>query len=501
VSGLPRVNPRRANLADLTGELPGARTIGADAIVTGIQYDSRLIEPGTLFAALVGSDFDGHRFVDDAIERGATALLVEREIERDIPQIVVANSREALAPVSASFYGHPSRELTAVGITGTDGKTTTSHLLNGILRHTGLNTGIIGTVGIRIGESREDFLPHQSTPESNLVQGYLREMTEANVTHAILEATSHGLAMHRLDGVRFTVAGVTNITHEHLEYHKTIDAYRAAKAILVDRVAGERGTVVLNVDDEGAMSLAPIANNTDVITFSTSGNPAHLRAVNVQVDAKGSRFNLMYRGASYLAELPLIGEFNVANALCAAGLALALGLQLPEIVEALALARGIPGRMLRIDEGQEFSVIVDYAHTPESLTKILTLLRSLHPNGRLIVVSGSAGERDPSKRPLQGAACQRLADLSIFTSEDPRNEDPDTIIDEIAAGASKAEGIDGETFLRITDRREAIKRAFDLAQPGDCVLLAGKGHETSIIQGFEHIPWNEESVARTLLRQ
>jgi UDP-N-acetylmuramoyl-L-alanyl-D-glutamate--2,6-diaminopimelate ligase len=499
VNGLPRFQPRQASLAELAEHITDARVTGGEISITGIQYDSRLVEPGNLFAALVGADFDGHRFVDNAIERGAAAVLVEHEIERDIPQIVAANSRAALAPVSAAFYGSPSRELTVTGITGTDGKTTTSHLLDGILRHAGYTTGMIGTVGIRIGESREDHLPHQTTPESNLIQGYLREMVETKVTHAIIEATSHGLAMHRLDGTRFTVAGITNITHEHLEYHKTIEAYRAAKAILVERVAAERGTVVLNVDDEGAMSLAPIANNTDVVTYSATGKPAHLRALRVEVNASGSRFDLAFRGGSHQVNLPLIGEFNVANALCATGLALAFGLDLPAIVDALGVARGVPGRMLRVDEGQPFTVIVDYAHTPESLTKILTLLRSLHPGGRLIVVSGSAGERDPSKRPLQGAVCQRLADLSIFTNEDPRNEDPERILRDIAAGAISEGGTEGDTFHCIADRTAAIGHAFSIAQPGDCVLLAGKGHETSIIMGYDHTPWNEESVARTLL--
>jgi UDP-N-acetylmuramoyl-L-alanyl-D-glutamate--2,6-diaminopimelate ligase len=358
---------------------------------------------------------------------------------------------------------------------------------------------MIGTVGIRIGEVREDQLPHQTTPESNLIQGYLREMVESGVSHAILEATSHGLAMHRLDGVRFTRAGVTNITHEHLEYHKTIENYRAAKAILVERVAEERGVVVLNADDEGAMSLAPIANNTDLLTYSATGRRAHLRTHSVGVAADGSRFDIEYQGTRLNVELPLIGDFNVANALCAAGLALSLDIPLDRIVEALAVAQGVPGRMLRIDEGQPFSVIVDYAHTPESLTKILTLLRSLHSGGRLIVVTGSAGERDIAKRPLQGAVCQQLADISIFTNEDPRNENEDKIIADIASGAISAGGVQGSSFLTVTDRREAIARALELAQPEDCVLLAGKGHETSIIQGYEHIPWNEEAIAKELL--
>jgi UDP-N-acetylmuramoyl-L-alanyl-D-glutamate--2,6-diaminopimelate ligase len=496
---VPQYRARQVELGELASSLPEAQVTGS-ATVTGIQYDSRLIQPGNLFAALVGADFDGHAFVDRAIANGAAALLVENPVEADIPQIVVPNSRAALARISAEFFGHPGRDLTVIGITGTDGKTTTSYLLRGILRHAGISTGLIGTVGIHIGDAREDHLPHQTTPESNLIQGYLREMTEAGVTHAILEATSHGLAMYRLDDVPFTVAGVTNITHEHLEFHKTIEAYRAAKGILVERTATARGTVVLNIDDEGAMSLAPVANNTDVITYSASGRPAHLRATNVIVAAKGSTFDLVYRGDQHRVELPLIGEFNVANALCATGLALAIGLDLATIVDALTVAEGVPGRMLRVDEGQPFTVIVDYAHTPESLAKILTLLRSLHPDGRLIVVSGSAGERDRAKRPLQGRACQQLADISIFTNEDPRNEDAAAIIADIAAGAIEAGGIDGETFYSIPDRREAIAKAFALASPGDCVLLAGKGHETSIIVGYDHHPWNEEAVARELLR-
>ena len=498
-SNEPHVSARVATAVHISSTLSNVEIRGGDATFTGIQFDSRLIEPNDLFAALTGADFDGHSYIDQAIAQGASVLLVEHHVDRDIPQIVVPDARAALAPISAAFYGHPSREMTTIGLTGTDGKTTTSYILDGILRQYRLSTGMIGTIGIRIGTGREYHLPHQTTPESNLIQGYLREMVECDVSHAIVEATSHGLAMHRLDGVRFTHAGVTNITHEHLEFHKTIENYRAAKAILVERVAEERGVVVLNADDEGAMSLAPIANNTDLLTFSASGKPAHLRATSVEISAHGSRFDLAFSGNTFPIELPMVGEFNVANTLCAVGLALSLSVPMEVIVDALAVSLGVPGRMLRVDEGQTFSVIVDYAHTPESLTKILTLLRTLHPGGKLIVVTGSAGERDVAKRPLQGAVCARLADVSVFTDEDPRNEDPESIISEIAEGAIEAGGIEGSSFFRITDRREAIEHAFAMATAGDCVLLAGKGHETSIIQGFEHIPWNEEAVARELL--
>jgi UDP-N-acetylmuramoyl-L-alanyl-D-glutamate--2,6-diaminopimelate ligase len=476
----------------------GNATVLGDASVsvTGITYNSREIRPGDLFAALPGSDFDGHRYIDDAIERGAAAVLAERAIDADVPVIVVERSRAALAPISAAFYGHPSRELTMIGLTGTDGKTTTSYLVRDILQAAGRQTGLIGTIGIALGDGTQHHLPHQTTPESNLVQQYLREMVERGTDAAVLEATSHGLHMHRLDGTAFTIAGVTNITHEHLEYHKTIENYRLAKAMLIHRVADEHGVVVLNADDEGASSMAQHAEGADVRWYSMEEESANYMAANVVVGSNGSVFDLQAEGGQWHVSLPMLGDFNVANALCAVGVARAAGIEMSTIVSALARATGVPGRMNQVVAGQPFSVVVDYAHTPESLRKILQLLRRLHPGHRLIVVSGSAGERDPGKRPLQGAVTAELADVSIVTSEDPRKEDPDKIIREIADGARGAGGVDGESLFEITDRREAILRALMMAQPGDCVLLAGKGHETSMIWGYEHRPWDEGEVAR-----
>lgn len=495
------VAPRQAAFGDLAASVPGARLTGDPAtVITGIRFDSRLVRPGDLFAALPGGDFDGHGFIPGAIERGAAAVLCERALDLTVPSVLVADARAALAPVAAAFYGHPSRELTAIGLTGTDGKTTTSYLVDGILRAAGRTTGLIGTVAIRLGPERELHLAHQTTPESSLVQAYLRAMVETGVDTAILEATSHGLALHRLDGTRFAIAGVTNITHEHLEFHKTIAAYRRAKAILLERVAESRGTVVLNADDEGARAVAPHAAGAEIVWFSTAGAEAQVVATDVEVRGDGSTFTLHLHGQQARVTLPLVGGFNIANALCAAGIGHAAGVALATITDALAQAKGVPGRMNRVALGQPFDVIVDYAHTPDSLHKILSLLKSLHPAHRLIVVTGSAGERDPTKRPLQGAVCAALADISIFTSEDPRNEDPDAIIREIAAGAAARGGVAGETFHEVTDRREAIALAFSLAAPGDCVLLAGKGHETSIIWGYEHVPWDEAAVAAALLR-
>jgi UDP-N-acetylmuramoyl-L-alanyl-D-glutamate--2,6-diaminopimelate ligase len=485
----------------LAAALPDARLVGNEAApVTGIAYDSRLVRPGDLFAALVGADLDGHRFATAAVEAGAGSLLVEREQPVAIPQIITANTRAALAPVAAEFFGHPSRQLSVVGITGTDGKTTTSYLADGILRANGYLTGMIGTISVRIADHVDEHETRQTTPESADVQRYLRQMVDAGVEWAVLEATSHGLPMHRLDDVRFAVAAVTNITHEHLDYHGSVAAYRRAKALLFERAASTGGTAVINIDDEGARSMLEAATGSPVIRYSVGGQPADLVVRQLELDGAGSRFHLeTTEWGSTPVELPLIGLFNVANAVCAAGIALAAGVPLPNIAEALAKPPVIPGRMQTITCGQPFAVVVDYAHTPDSLTKVLTLLRSLHPGGRLLAVFGSAGERDIEKRALQGAVAARLADFSVFTSEDPRYENPDAIIAAIAAGATAAGGREGETFARVTDRREAIRLAFAHAKPGDCVLLAGKGHEGSIIWGREKVRWNEAEVARSLL--
>lgn len=498
-SHLPEHAPRQMTVGELAASVPGASLIGDPGeVVSGVQYFADWLQPGDLFAALTGSSRDGHDYAAAAVANGVVALLVERHLPLDVPQIVVANTREALAPLSAAFLGHPSREMQVFGITGTDGKTTTSYILRHILREAGdLETGLIGTVGIETGGGVGKSLGHQTTPESSLVHGYLREMAERGVTHPILEATSHGLAMHRLDHVEFRFAGVTNMTSEHLEYHKTIENYWRAKGILVERVASAGGVVVLNADDPGAMSALDLAHGAKVILTSSSGRDADLRATDCEIRPDGTAFTLHHGERRWRVEMPLIGAFNIDNALIAIGLAQAAGVDIDAIVEALRTTGGVPGRMQVVSEGQPFTVVVDFAHTPDSLRKILGFMRTMTA-GRLIVVSGSAGERDTTKRPLQGRACTDLADLSIFTNEDPRHEVPMDILRDIAAGA---EGEEGVVYLLIEDRREAIAAAFDRAEPGDLVVLAGKGHEDSIVIGDTAVPWNEEAVARELLRE
>lgn len=489
-------------LGELAASLPESWLSGnGETAIVDVQYDSRLVTPGTLFVALRGGYADGHDFIADAVDRGAVAVMVDREVEAGVPTILVDDARTALSPLAATFFGHPSRELKVIGITGTDGKTTTSYLTDAILSNAGKVTGIIGTVSVKIADRVVQHETRQTTPESLEIQRLLRDMVDAGVEYAILEATSHGLAQHRLDDVEFAIGAVTNITHEHLEFHKTIAAYRAAKAILFDRVSATGGKAVVNIDDEGARDVLPHARDAEVLTYSCSNPQASLLASNIQIDVNGTRFDVMLGGTSRAMRSPLIGRFNVENALAAAGIASAAELDLDSIAAGLASAPAIPGRMERVDEGQPFTVIVDYAHTPESLQKLLSLLRELSPESRIIAVSGSAGERDVPKRALQGGVSARSADFSIFTNEDPRFEDAAAIIDQIAEGAIAAGAKPGVDFLTIVERADAIRSAIDRARPGDIVLLAGKGHERSVIWNGEKIPWNEPEIAARLLRE
>jgi UDP-N-acetylmuramoyl-L-alanyl-D-glutamate--2,6-diaminopimelate ligase len=485
------------SLGDLISGQPDWLLIGdAGTAVCDIQYDSRAVTPGALFVALRGGYADGHDYVQAAVANGAVALMVEWQMPVSVPQIVVPNSRRDLAALAATFYGRPAEQLDVIGVTGTDGKTTTSYILDHILRSTGRVTGVIGTVSVRIADQTVDHETRQTTPESAEIQRLLRQMVDSGVSDAIIEATSHGLDLHRLDHVRFAVGVATNITQEHLEHHKTRDAYWRAKARLFERVSDEGGVAVVNWDDEGARSMSEYCKGASrLIGYSIGSQEAEIHASIERTGLQGSSGRIHLEGATYPFELPLIGTFNVSNALAALGAAVAQGVDAMSAVESLSSAPPVPGRMVLIDHGQPFSVVVDYAHTPESLRKVLTLLRDLRPDGRLIAVYGSAGERDAIKRPIQGRVVAELADISIITNEDPRYEDAESILAEIAAGAYAVGGEQGSSVFTIVERRDAIRKALELARPGDTVLLAGKGHERSIIwNGVKH-PWDEASVA------
>ncbi len=512
-----------AHLSRLLAELPGviAVTGAADPLITRIVADSRQVVPGALFVAYRGVDLDSHRYLPDALRRGAAAVVGELPAPADpaVPTIQVADGRAALAWLSAIWCDHPSRSMALVGITGTDGKTTTATVLRSILQAAGRRIGLISTVSAVIGDVEYDTGLHTTTPDAPDVQGYLARMRAAGTEIAVLEATSHGLAQHRVTGCAFDVAVVTNITHEHLDFHGSYDAYRAAKAQLF-RSLGEqapavspkpgfprlRKTAVLNRDDSSYDYLAAIpAERT--ITYglgrAETGRGAaarHLTAVNIRHTPTGTEFDVtadphpLAPSPCHLVT-PLVGDFNVYNILAAAGAALALGSAAQSALQAgVAAVTGVPGRMERIDRGQDFTAIVDFAHTPNALGRALETARGLAgAGGRVIVVFGSAGLRDRAKRGLMGTAAAAGADLTVITAEDPRTEALAEIMAETAQALAAAGRAEGRDFVRIADRQRAILHAVQQAGPGDVVLVCGKGHEQSMCFGAVEHPWRDQA--------
>jgi UDP-N-acetylmuramoyl-L-alanyl-D-glutamate--2,6-diaminopimelate ligase len=488
------MSERRMGLGALTDVIAPERVIGMPVgEVRALAYDSRAVTAGTLFFAVPGVHVDGHDFTRAAAAAGAIGVVVEREIDGvDVPQLVVDRTRRALADAADAWFARPSERLEVIGITGTDGKTTTSFLAVELLRAGGRRPGLIGTVAVDIGDERMPNEDRNTTPESLELQGLLAQMVAAGNESVVMEATSHGLALERTRNCRFDVGVVTSVTSEHLEFHGSLEAYRSAKARLVQ----EAPTAILNTDDDAYAFFRERARDR-VLTYGIDAD-ADLRATELVADAFGSRFTLVAPDWSGEVSTPMPGRFNVSNALAALAIAHVEGVAWPVAVEALARTAGVPGRMERIDAGQPFAVVVDYAHTADSLGKVLRMLRPV-THGRLIAVFGSAGERDPTKRPAMGRVGAELADLTVVTDEDPRLEDPRAINEAIADGARAAGAVDGESLMVIDDRREAISHAIGLAREGDVVLLAGKGHETSIFYGGAKLPWDDREVARDAL--
>ncbi len=480
-----------------------------DVPITGIRYDSREVKPGQVFVAIAGTHTDGHRHLAQALANGAVAAVVERgRPEADMFRerlvvIEVADTRTALAALAAAFYDFPARALRVIGVTGTDGKTTTCYLTTSVLDTAGHRTGLITTVDFKVGERWESNNSRQTTPESLEIQEMLARMVRESCDYAIIESTSHGLALARLDHCEYDVAVLTNITSDHLDFHRTRDDYVAAKARLFEMLdeGAPKGIVkaaVLNLDDPSS-SLMRAKTSATVVTYALDQD-ADVRATDVRLREDGTSFVLQTPAGEAPVELALPARFNVANALAAAAVGHSQGIDPAQIARGLSALRGVPGRMERIDEGQRFTVIVDYAHTEESLRKVLGVLRPL-TSGRLVALFGAAGDRDPGRRTGLGTAAADLADFSILANEDPREEDESKILDEIAGGMESHGRQRGRDFLAIPDRRLAIRRAFLLARPGDVVLLAGKGHEQSIIVGRDKVPWDERTVAREELRR
>jgi UDP-N-acetylmuramoyl-L-alanyl-D-glutamate--2,6-diaminopimelate ligase len=488
-----------------------AGTEGSNPVIRGLVYDSRAVAPGDAFFALRGADADGHAYLRAAIDLGAAALFVE-ELPESLAlgpacAVVVPDARRALAPISARFFGDPSHELALVGVTGTNGKTSTTYLAESILAAAGRTVGLIGTVEVRYRDVRERT--RNTTPESLDLQGTLRSMRTQGIDTAVMEVSSHGLDLGRVDGCRFAVAAFTNLTQDHLDYHGDMDRYREAKLSLLRRHLAADGAAVINVDDPSGPAFVAAAQERGARVIRVSRDArggAELRLLAAEVGDAGSRVRLALPDAEIEVALPLLGDFNLENLLVAAGIGCALGASPTQIAEGVASCRQVPGRIERVGEPSGPRVIVDYAHTPDAIEKLLATLRPLC-RGRLIAVFGCGGDRDRTKRPRMAEAVARYADRVVLTSDNPRTEDPERILDDVERGLAGLTRVDpgaldsDKSYARIADRRAAIAAALGIAAPEDTVVLAGKGHEDYQILGREKMPFSDRAEALRALRK
>jgi UDP-N-acetylmuramoyl-L-alanyl-D-glutamate--2,6-diaminopimelate ligase len=472
-------------LTELVVAFPQHEVRGDASIpVSDIVVRSSDVVPGALFACIPGARTDGHAFAADAVDRGAAALLVERWLDVEVPQVRVERVRVAIGPIAAELFGRPADRMTMVGVTGTNGKTTTTYLLESIFTAGGLRSGVIGTTGVRIAGDVTPF--PRTTPEAPDLQRLLARMVDAHVDAVAMEVSSHGLDQHRVDGVRYACGIFTNLSQDHLDYHPTMDAYRRAKARLFTPELSRIG--VINADSAEGRDIASL--DLPTITYGIRSD-ADVRATRVETTAGGIRFDV----GDVEIRSRLRGWFNVENCLAAFAASRAIGLRDDVAAEGIATLRGVPGRLETVEEGQDFLVVVDYAHTPDGIRNVLRAARPLAA-GRLIVVFGAGGDRDRAKRPLMGEVATSLSDLTIVTSDNPRSEDPLAIVAEIEPGAWAG----GGAFEIEPDRRAAIARAIEVARQGDVVVIAGKGHETGQELADRTVPFDDREVASEVLR-
>lgn len=476
--------------------------------INGISIDSRVVKPGHLFVALTGGTVDGHDYIQKAIDNGAVAVVGEKEIGGlSVPYIRLENTRRALTWIAGSFHDWPGRKLTVIGVTGTDGKTTTTNLIHQILIAAELKAGMISTVNAVIGDEVLDTGFHVTTPDAHDVQRYLARMVEAGLTHVVLETTSHGWSQYRVDACQFDIGVVTNITHEHMNEHGSYENYRAAKArlfssleITSEKSQGNPRLGIINRDDDKSFNFLNDFIKVNKLNYGLS-EESDVRAVDIEYNPSGIRFTVKNNDFQVDVSSSLVGAYNVSNCLAAlTATVYGLGVK-PEIAaQGIASLDGIPGRMERIDMGQTFTAIVDFAHTPNALKSALEAGRKMS-DGRVISVFGSAGLRDKEKRRMMAETSAELADLTVLTAEDPRTESLEEILEEMAAGSRSRGGIEGETFWRIPDRGEAIRFALQLARPGDIVLSCGKGHEQSMCFGEREHLWDDRTAMRAALSE
>lgn len=488
---VPTTTPRL--LGELVAETDGAQLVAGDPAtpIGGVTQDTRRLEPGDLFVAVPGLERDGLDFVPRAIAAGAAAVAAERPLEGVAPLVIVSNARRALADLAAACYGHPSQALPVVGVTGTDGKTSTTHLLASILEAHGLKTGWLTTVNTRLGDVLRANAAEHTTPEAPIVQRTLAEMRQARLNVAILETSSHALELERVRSICFRVGVFTNLSPEHLNFHGSFEAYRAAKRKLFERLPTD-GLAVLNADDSNSETMRA-ATRARVITYGLESN-ADFTASDIRLSATGTSFTLLPAGVPVVTRL--VGRFNVANWLAAYAAATYFGATPDDLVCASKHQAPVPGRMNLVDHGQPFAVVVDFAHTPQALEKALETVRSLI-GGRLLLAFGLAGGRDYANRPVMGALAAKKSDFFAITMDDPGHEDAAAIAEQIASGARSVAG----NFIVELDRRRAIRLLLERARPGDAVLLAGKGHEQRMVVGDERRPWNDARAAAEVLSE
>lgn len=472
------------------------------AEICHITADSRTVQEGSLFICLVGATVDGHSFVEKAVQDGAVAVVVSKPVTvpDHVAVIYVEDTRQALQAAVPFFYDYPASKMRMIGVTGTNGKTTTTHIIAHLLRSQGYTVGVIGTVHILIDD--QSYPIHNTTPDVADLQQILQQMVDAGVTHCIMEVSSHALALGRTAGVEYDTAVFTNLTQDHLDFHKTFDNYLAAKAKLFKQVSAsyqvkEGKGAVINVDDAYGQSIVDVTTSP-MITYSTEGKGS-MNAADLTVTAKSSQFTLNYDRKSYPISTKIAGMFNVYNTLAAVGATLYEGLSMEEIVKGLATFTAVPGRFELIEEGQDFAVVVDYAHTPDGLENILQTAKKIVEN-RILVVFGCGGDRDATKRPIMGRIAAQFGDRVFVTSDNPRTEDPVQIVKDVEVGVR--EGLhDDVTYEVIVDRREAIHKAIAEATTGDVVIIAGKGHEDYQILKDETIHFDDREVAREALKE
>lgn len=463
--------------------------------IKGIVYDSRQVKPGYLFVCISGFKTDGHLYIDEAIKNGARAILIEKAFDQtDAATIIMtANNRKALALLASNFYGRPSHHMKVIGVTGTNGKTTTTHLIKAILEEAGLKTGLMGTLYAQVDNKTIDF--GHTTPEAPEVEKFMEICQENKAQYIVMEVSSHALDLYRVDCIDFNIAVFTNLTQDHLDYHNNMEKYLASKLKLFNMITPEnKNFVIVNADDNYSGDFIQDAK-AKVYTYGLSDN-SDIKATNVKIDLKGSQFTLSFKGLTTNIKVKLIGMFSIYNVLAAIAVGLGEGISLEIIKTALEKVNGVPGRFEQVDEGQDFTVVVDYAHTPDGLENILKTGRQLTTN-RIITVFGCGGDRDRGKRPLMGEVAARYSDFCVVTSDNPRSEDPETIINDIVPGLDR---VKDSRYAIVIDRREAINHAVHLARPGDLLIIAGKGHETYQLVKDKVLDFDDKKVAIEFLK-